>query len=151
MKSALMVAILTLASGYATTGATSTPSEAPTAAVPVQPAPPGCESFETCTLTCPEGATMDRDAANQLLACKTTDGVKEGPIVAWYPNGQMQLRGEKKAGKGHGAWTNWHDNGQKSAESVWDSDTWVSGTCWDTQGQVLDPKTCWPPPPAAGP
>ena len=94
---------------------------------------------------------MDTDAESRILACKTADGVTEGPIVAWYPNGQMQLRGEKKAGKGHGDWINWHDNGQKAAESVWDSDTWVSGTCWDEQGQVLDPKTCWPLPPVAAP
>lgn len=75
---------------------------------------------------------------NALPAVFTHVGKDErhGDWVAWYPNGQEQLRGRYKNDKEDGTFVWWYQNGQKAAEGEYVSGlqqgTWV---WWHKNGQ----------------
>ncbi|MEE2779648.1 MAG: hypothetical protein VYE15_03925, partial [Myxococcota bacterium] len=105
---------------------------------------PKCKSLESCTLTCPAGAAIEKDLKERVVSCKK-DGHKEGPVIAWHAGDQRKLVGSKRKDKAHGTWCNWHENGKLSAYSEWSDDIWLKGSCYDKDGNKLETEVCWPP------
>ena len=90
------------------------------------------------------------------------DKLKHGPITTWYPNGQLQMKGQYdhdmltgqvlwwhengqkqisgnySNGQQTGNWVWWHENGMKSTQGSYDHDR-VQGewTWWDKSGGVI--------------
>jgi hypothetical protein len=135
---------------------------------PTQPSetkPANCASFDGCILACPDGATLEKDAAARRVACKRggkmygeevvwhdngkkklsstwVDGKKQGLVATWHENGSKHLEGTKNEGMADGTWRSWHSNGQKASESVWKADKRLSGQCWDRKGVACKETQC---------
>ena len=73
---------------------------------------------------CTEGGEASREKAirgtKQCQQVRTTTGqfVNHGEYREWYPNGKLAIEGEYKAGRKHGRWYEYDDQGKKL------SDTW---------------------------
>lgn len=63
--------------------------------------------------------------------------LQEGENTLYYPSGKVRIKGEIVAGKRHGVWTSWYENGMK-----WSEDTYNYGVregktvSFYTNGQV---------------
>ncbi|MCC6372811.1 MAG: toxin-antitoxin system YwqK family antitoxin [Bacteroidia bacterium] len=51
----------------------------------------------------------------------TSDGLKNGPYVTFYENGQKRSEGNYEGNKQVGYWITWHDNGNKSSEGSFEN------------------------------
>lgn len=83
------------------------------------------------------------DNGQRHMAGFFEDGMKEGEFAWWHPNGTRKLLGHYDQGQRTGRWTWWHDNGIKAAEVDFEKDLPVSTLLtWDENGvEQLSPET----------
>lgn len=68
------------------------------------------------------------------------EGMKEGPFAWWHPNGNRKLLGSYEQGERSGRWIWWHENGIKAAEVTFENDQPVSDfLTWDENGVQTSP------------
>ena len=65
------------------------------------------------TLVCDSPLVMQSSAGGLKQWCETTDGILSGAFVEYLPNLERIVGGTYKAGKRHGAWREWHPNGDE--------------------------------------
>jgi hypothetical protein len=67
-------------------------------------------------------------------------GLRQGPYEAYYPNGQLQVRGAFSKGEPSGEWQFWYANGKPWQILRWDGapqQPWRFVAYWDANGQPL--------------
>jgi antitoxin component YwqK of YwqJK toxin-antitoxin module len=85
---------------------------------------------------CPPGASLRREGLD--FACETSGGVGEGPFWRLFEDGTPRYWGVERAGRLHGTWIAWHDNGARATEAEY-----VAGVLrgrfrkWNRDGQLL--------------
>lgn len=62
-----------------------------------------------------------------------------GRAVEYWSSEQKKWEAEYRAGKLHGVFIQWHENGQREMESEWRNGELIEGQCWDAEGS---PKEC---------
>lgn len=85
---------------------------------------------------CPPGASLVQRGLD--FACETPDGVGEGPFWRLSEDGTPRYWGVERAGRLHGPWIGWHDNGTRATEAEYDRGV-LHGAFrkWDRAGQLL--------------
>jgi hypothetical protein len=78
------------------------------------------------TRPCTDAGDPSREKAirgtKQCQQVKTTTGqfVNHGEYREWHPNGKLALEGEYRAGRKHGRWYEYDDQGKKIGDTWWE-------------------------------
>ena len=108
--------------------------------------PVACATFCRYTHLGPKGSlygeVRDYRLATQQLAYRQhyDKGVRQGSYEAYYPNGQLQIRGAYEQGEPSGEWQFWYASGKPWQVLRWNgtgAQPWRFVAYWDSTGQQL--------------
>tara|TARA_R100000808_G_scaffold8850_1_gene24746 strand:+ start:55 stop:615 length:561 start_codon:yes stop_codon:yes gene_type:complete len=67
---------------------------------------------------------MEDDSSTVQMSTTLKDGLRHGPLEAYYENGQLMARGSYSNGEPDGPWERYHENGQLLGRSSYSNGEW---------------------------